>query len=116
MSARALRDILCRAAVASGMAGPREDEGLAEWADGCLDSAVGLRGGPAWQRAHDYVIEALDGAIAGNETIARVAMTAARAIVQSEGRRACACPNTGATCNDAVGRRVCVKCLGRQND
>lgn len=110
------RDLLARLCADIGFPAPPSDShALAAWADECLDPTL-VRGSPPWRDAHEHVIDAFEGALLGNEPVARASLVLARDAAVAAGRVACSCPTNAkghTTKATSTNRAMCVKCGGR---
>lgn len=94
---------------------PASTDELTEWLDTVLDSPLAPRGGPAWQRGHEALLDAFDAALAGNEPICARRLADARAAVEAHGNSYCRCLPLPPLYRDAPsGRLLCVKCHRRR--
>jgi hypothetical protein len=106
----AARALLTGAANAIGYPGPRDDQGLAEWASSTIGTTL-IRGSAGWQEAHALVLMALEAALFGDAARTTEALTHARNAVLHHAAHLCGCEPFGrVTLAHPGGLIGCIRC------
>jgi len=106
-----LRALIVRACDDVGFPKPTPDDTLPQWADDSLDGVL-QRGSKRWRSAHEYVIDAFEAAMVGNEEMTKRCLVLARDLAKSAPK--CACDATKKPHRVSVGINTwCVVCGGR---